>query len=264
MSSLLPRAAWTTHPRPTLTPLSASEVSGICLHWPGTTGVIGDSGSKQIAGRLDGYRAFHVAPEPQGHGWADIAYQLAVDQAGRVWDLRGVAHRSAANGTVDLNRQWVAVLVMVGPGEQPTAAMVTALRWARGNVVLPRFPKATRVVGHGQIRPRPTACPGPALTTLIRSGALTRVTRSRPPAPGHPFTLRRYLRLGVTGRDVEELQRRLNRDRPDIRVDGDFGPVTRRTVEAWQSTHGLAADGVVGPRTAETLGWGFVVARPRR
>lgn len=33
------------------------------------------------------------------------------------------------------------------------------------------------------------------------------------------------------------------------KVDGAYGPNTERAVRAWQSRHGLTADGVVGPRT---------------
>jgi hypothetical protein len=264
MSSLLPRTAWTATARPSgLTAFVAAAVSGMALHWPGTTGVIGDPGSKSIAGRLDGYRRYHVTPEPRGHGWRDIAYSVAVDQAGRVWDLRGLDVRSAANGTAELNRVWLGVLLLLGPGEQPTAQMVAALRWLRNSLVLPRYPRAVKVVGHRDIRPEPTDCPGPAVTALIRSGAITKTPAKTPmpPPPGHQYTLRRYLSLGCTGADVEQLQRRLNRDLPDIRVDGDFGPITERTVRVWQSSHGLTADGDVGPKTAGKLGWAIVLRR---
>lgn len=263
--ALLPRAAWTTHgPARALTGFAPGDVLGVALHWPGTTGVIGDPGSKAVAGRLEGYRSFHAGLTSEGgRGWADIAYNVAADQAGRLWSARGLAWRSAANGSAELNRTWVAVLLLVGPGEQPTPALVASLRWLRTALVLPAHPKATRVVGHGDIRPRGTACPGPAVAALIRSGQLTKAApKPAPkPAPGHPYTLRRVLRLGVTGSDVEQLQKRLNRDLPDIRVDGDFGPVTDRTVRVWQSTHGLTADGRVGPNTAAALGWAFLVRR---
>jgi len=37
-------------------------------------------------------------------------------------------------------------------------------------------------------------------------------------------------------------------------VDGEYGPVTKAAVAMWQQTHGLLADGVVGPETARAMG----------
>ncbi len=51
---------------------------------------------------------------------------------------------------------------------------------------------------------------------------------------------------------VRELQQRLHLDP----VDGSFGAVTEQAVKAFQSTHGLAANGIVGDATREALGLG--------
>lgn len=40
---------------------------------------------------------------------------------------------------------------------------------------------------------------------------------------------------------------------PPIEIDGIFGPKTRAAVEAYQRQHGLAADGIVGPLTWDSL-----------
>jgi peptidoglycan hydrolase-like protein with peptidoglycan-binding domain len=42
----------------------------------------------------------------------------------------------------------------------------------------------------------------------------------------------------------------------DIPADGTFGAQTKTAVEAFQSAHGLAVDGVVGPATRDALGLG--------
>ena len=52
------------------------------------------------------------------------------------------------------------------------------------------------------------------------------------------------LRLGSEGEDVKKLQQFLGVD-----VVGKFGPKTDAAVKAWQSAHGLTADGIVGAGT---------------
>ena len=55
------------------------------------------------------------------------------------------------------------------------------------------------------------------------------------------------LRLGATGDAVKLLQTKLNAHGAKLVVDGDFGPRTNAAVLAFQKTHGLTQDGIVGP-----------------
>lgn len=57
------------------------------------------------------------------------------------------------------------------------------------------------------------------------------------------------LRVGDRGPDVQTLQRGLAGRGHAIVGDGDFGPRTEAAVRAFQTSAGLLADGVVGPRT---------------
>ena len=63
------------------------------------------------------------------------------------------------------------------------------------------------------------------------------------------------LRQGDQGSGVQVLQHMLqllaqfNDGLPQISVDGKFGPATARAVRAYQSSAGLAVDGIVGPET---------------
>ncbi|MER7485917.1 peptidoglycan-binding protein [Streptomyces sp. NPDC126497] len=64
------------------------------------------------------------------------------------------------------------------------------------------------------------------------------------------------LSLGSQGHAVRVLQRLLNhhvRRGERLAVDGDFGPVTEARVREFQQRAGITVDGVVGPRTWETL-----------
>jgi peptidoglycan hydrolase-like protein with peptidoglycan-binding domain len=67
------------------------------------------------------------------------------------------------------------------------------------------------------------------------------------------------VQFGERDKAVATVQQRLAANRVCVPVDGDFGPMTRRAVVAFQRAHGLAADGVVGPRT-----WGVLVTFGRQ
>lgn len=144
--------------------LVAGDVVGIALHWPAMSGRV-----HTFAGAVASLRAwqnYHM----DTHGWSDIAYQEAVDQLGNVYVLRGLKNRSAANGDTVVNSTHGALLLIVGPGEEPSAAMVAAVRRriARHRDL---FPGSRRIVGHQDVRPEPTTCPGPAVMAAIERGA---------------------------------------------------------------------------------------------
>src|SRR5436190_5004444 len=71
------------------------------------------------------------------------------------------------------------------------------------------------------------------------------------PAGGPPTTAEHTITLTLEseGRQVELLQRALG----DIKVDGIFGPETEAAVRAFQTSRGLAQDGVVGAATGSAL-----------
>jgi murein L,D-transpeptidase YcbB/YkuD len=58
---------------------------------------------------------------------------------------------------------------------------------------------------------------------------------------------------GSTGETVRTVQYLLNAQGATLSVDGIFGPLTEAAVSAFQSAHGLVADGVVGDRTWPAL-----------
>lgn len=69
-----------------------------------------------------------------------------------------------------------------------------------------------------------------------------------PPVNPNPL-FPRTLQKGMNGKDVEQLQKDLG----GLKIDGDFGPITRHAVMAFQSAHSLLVDGVVGPKTVVIL-----------
>jgi peptidoglycan hydrolase-like protein with peptidoglycan-binding domain len=76
-------------------------------------------------------------------------------------------------------------------------------------------------------------------------GASSSQARARAVRPVYP---------GTAGSTVRVLQRRLARagDAPGP-IDGRYGPLTERAVERFQAAHGLAVDGIAGPRTWAAL-----------
>ncbi|MGH3762964.1 peptidoglycan-binding protein [Actinophytocola sp.] len=58
---------------------------------------------------------------------------------------------------------------------------------------------------------------------------------------------------GSSGEAVKAAQTQLNKYGAGLTVDGAFGPVTDGAVRAYQGSHGLAVDGLVGPQTWQSL-----------
>ena len=54
---------------------------------------------------------------------------------------------------------------------------------------------------------------------------------------------------GSTGEDVRTVQYLVTAQGHPTGVDGGFGPLTKSAVQAFQSSRGLGADGIVGPQT---------------
>lgn len=61
------------------------------------------------------------------------------------------------------------------------------------------------------------------------------------------------LRPGMNGARVREAQALLIRAGYALELDGDYGPATKRAVEAFQKDHKLTVDGLIGPQTWNAL-----------
>lgn len=68
------------------------------------------------------------------------------------------------------------------------------------------------------------------------------------------------LKRGVSGIEVRRLQEKLKEHGFDPgEIDGKFGPATDAAVRAFQASHGLLVDGIVGRRTLEAMMLGHEV-----
>jgi hypothetical protein len=168
MVTYLPRSAWNARTaRSGPGALTVSRVEGVALHWPGSSGkpIVSQSA---VAAALRGWQAYHMDRK----GWSDIAYQVAVDQAGRAWTLRGLRTQSGANGDADVNERYGAILLVLVVGEQPSEAMKATVR----DVVADFraiYPHGTAIKPHSAVRPAGTDCPGDNARAAITRGDFT-------------------------------------------------------------------------------------------
>lgn len=163
----LPRSTWTDRPSTGPTHLDAAGLLGTALHYPG----MGNRrlfAQEDVARALRGWQDYHM----DDRGWSDIAYQVAVDQAGRVWTLRGLTTRSGANGDAEVNLEYGAILLVVGDDEPPTGALINSTRQVIADFRR-LYPKATAIKPHSAVRPTGTSCPGDQVRVLIVAGRFT-------------------------------------------------------------------------------------------
>ena len=169
-----PRRTWGARPTRGATRLNRTQVKGIAFHWPAMAKPLTNPAAVMAA--LRGWQIFHMDTRK----WADIAYQLAFDQDGNVYQLRGIGNRSGANGDTATNSEYGAFLLVLAPGEEPSDRMVKAVR-RRVPGFRRMYPRAVDLVGHGEIRPGGTECPGPAVRRCLAEDAF------EPDAPARPL-----------------------------------------------------------------------------
>jgi hypothetical protein len=163
VAAIRTRAEWQAEPpaRP-LTPYAVGAVRGTTIHWEGTP-----TPAIPTPALLRSIQTFHV----EQRGWRDIAYNLAVDQAGAVWECRGLDYRNGAHpdGT-GANDSTVAVVALIGEGQTASPAMLAGLSAACA-IVAAHHPGASQVWPHRYWTA--TACPGEQLTAAIEAGTIS-------------------------------------------------------------------------------------------
>lgn len=160
--------------------LDPAQVRSVVFHWPAMSRPL--RGVEAVKAALRAWQDYHM----DGHGWSDIAYQEAYDQAGNTYILRGLTITPGANGDTAANATNGALLLILAPGEEPTDEMIAAVRdGVRRHRAL--FPRSTAAKGHSEVRPEPTACPGPIVMRLLGEGAF----EPTPPRPAISPTLRK-------------------------------------------------------------------------
>ena len=104
---------------------------------------------------------------------------------------------------------------------------------------LPETPAAVTPPPTGEPTPNPSAIQSPTTPPI---GAVAAVT---PPPTGAVYT---DLKVGSKGDRVKKVQARLS-----ITADGIYGPITKKTVEAFQAKKGIVVTGIVTEETWRRL-----------
>jgi hypothetical protein len=203
--------------------LRSVNVDGYALHWPGMAKPIdatGDAGLRRVCSALRGWQEYHM----KTRGWSDIAYQAAIDQAGRKYSLRGLNIKSGANGDDDVNTRFGAVLLVLAPGEQPSAAMIATAKEVGGEFCR-MYPGARRApYGHQDVRPRnssggiTTDCPGPIAEAAIKAGTFT--PGATVPG-GTPSPTEEDAMAALTKQDIQDAVAAAMQDKLSLFVTGD-------------------------------------------
>lgn len=266
------RAQWGARPAAYVNGLDYAKVGHLILHYPGTRNPIGTDPAA-IGRALRGWQDYHI----DGRRWSDLAYNVAVDQAGRIWEGRGYDRRDGA--TSGMGGVSMSVLAIVANTEKPTEALQRGVlrAFAEGNH---RAPNARRA-WHSMYQT--TECPGDMLRAWGRDGfptpadALVATVPTPAPAPapatltppdwpldngchGHgarayfgpryPLNRARSVSGYYTHReDLRTWQRRMRERGWNITPDGYYGDETERVARAFQREKGLVVDGLIGRDT---------------
>lgn len=131
-------------------------ITEIVDHWVGVEDIDPDDSLEEVCARWRGIQAYEMGQK----GMVDIAYSYGYDGAGRIYELRGDAIQSGANGSREWNERAVAICYMAGPGTPLTGAAKQAAielcQWLKAKHTTITAP----VLAHSEVRPEPTACPG--------------------------------------------------------------------------------------------------------
>jgi len=157
-----------------------------------------------------------------------------------LWQINMRAHSSWVGGR-DLydpaTNAWAATQVCKGSG--PSAW--TTYTKGSYRTYLSRGQAAANAVAAGTVSAAPAV--------LAKATA----TPAAPAVPANAWYLSRAANHAVSLDGVRQLQQKLAGLGYTIAVDGYFGPQTDGVVRAYQASHGLLVDGVVGPQTHKAL-----------
>jgi len=195
----LTRSHWGAAPPVKTLPIS-KHLKGVAIHWMGFH--VGDDRDPLVV--VKSIQSNHMAP---GKDWYDIAYNELISLEGDVIEGRGLTVRCGANGSAATNKSYIALGLLIGPGQAPTEAMVKAVR-ERIAIVQHFQPQANKIVGHKDLKP--TDCPGPEVSRMIRAGFFDPSSGDLPDPPDIEEKIENiYTEIAAIYAELDELNQRL-------------------------------------------------------
>jgi NlpC/P60 family protein/putative peptidoglycan binding protein len=195
---------------------------------------------------------------------AAVAVRFALSQLGKPyrWGADGPSSYDCS-GLVQTSYRAAGVALPRVSRQQYGAGKLVPLSALRAGDLLfyARDTSDPRTVGHvgiylgrGRMVEAPNRRAPVRIASIWRPGLLGRATR---PAAGLRGLL--DVEVGERSNAVAAVQLRLKANDLCVAADGDYGPLTRRAVTAFQRAHGLTVDGVVGRAT-----WGALATYGRQ
>lgn len=132
------------------------------------------------AGRVRGIQNFHM----DDRGWCDVAYSFLVCAHGYVYEGRGFAKRTAAQGTNHGNDRYLAVCVLAND-DRDELELNAAVRQGLIDIrraILERHPRGRETKGHRDFNNTP--CPGDEIYRWVTSPAFEAAVFGEPALPG--------------------------------------------------------------------------------
>lgn len=194
------------------------------------------------------------------NGWIDSGQQFTISRGGYILEGRHRSLEVLTGGTrhvvgAHTSGQNSSAVGIENEGTYITASPTTALWNSLVNQVAYICQKyaisPARIYGHRDYNN--TECPGDRLYSMLpqlRDQVAAKLGAPNPPDPvSWPL-----VKIGQTGERVRSVQYLLRQfGRTEIVADGIFGSITETAVRAFQSSRGLAVDGMVGSETWPAL-----------
>lgn len=158
-----PRTSWSLYENKA--PLrQGGSYRGAAVHWPGDDIATQGEPHSNCLTLLRAIEHYQVSSA----GYSAIAYQYVACPHGKVIEGRGAKHKNGANGKpdgqYDPNVPYGSILALIGMKEHPTDELLSAVLAARKPLGV------VKLYTHNDVRPEPTACPGPDLTKWVHDG----------------------------------------------------------------------------------------------
>ena len=220
------RADWGAQPPKRSAKLTPSKTGIVDVHWPGSKGHLARDRAG-VAAALRGWQIFHM----KTRGWSDIAYNIAVDLAGEVWELRGW---DAVDGGVASRSDDVTILLIMGDQDQMTDVMKSSTLWVMAEWER-RLGRKLRRTHHSALTQ--TDCPGPEATAWSKAGFPAPNTTQEEDMPTADDVVDALLSRTITRQGLAADDPRAGQ------------PITVRTLLAWSDAmHGQTQAAVAAAR----------------